>query len=538
MFLLIDNYDSFTYNLVQAFHTLGYKPKVMYNDDPSLLEEVNNPHLSMVCISPGPSHPANSGYCLEFLKKLNTKIPVLGICLGHQILSVFAGARVDVAPEIMHGKQSEIIHNATGIFKDLAIPMQVGRYHSLVAYTEGEKIEIDFTVTARGPLDEIMAIQYNDRPWVGIQFHPESVLTPEGLHLLANFPQLVAKESSSKNINEILEHLAEKKDLTESMASHAFTLLMNGQMTQAQAGAFLLALRMKGESSLELAQAMKSALASSISVEGIFSPCIDIVGTGGDGRNSFNCSTLSALTIAGMGYQVVKHGNRAVSSTCGSADALEALGIELDADPNSAAKAVAKRNFAFLFAPHFHPAFKNIGAIRKELGIRTLFNILGPMINPARPSHLLMGVARPELVPLVANALLHSTTLQRAAIVCGAGNYDEVTPIGISEITLLENGKLRNITINPENYGIKLCTVEDLAVHTKEEAISVLKNLIQGKGAQSMLDMTILNVGLALYLLEGKENFEINLENCMSKAREAVLSGVSRKVLEEVSHAS
>lgn len=227
-----------------------------------------------------------------------------------------------------------------------------------------------------------------------------------------------------------------------------------------------------------------------------------------------------------MGYKVVKHGNRAVSSKCGSADALEALGIALDENPASVAEMVRRRNFAFLFAPHFHPAFRNIGPLRKELGVRTLFNILGPMINPARPSHLLMGVARPELVPLVAETLLQSP-LYRAAVVCGAGGYDELTPMGPAEISLLHNGTIRPLALDPADFGIRSCTPEDLAVHSKEEAVDVLKELLEGNGSRAMLDMVALNVGLAVYLLE--ENMDMAL--CMARAREAVSAGLGRKVL-------
>lgn len=149
-------------------------------------------------------------------------------------------------------------------------------------------------------------------------------------------------------------------------------------MTPAQAGSFLMGLRMKGESALELAHATRAALARAVRVDGVSGVSIDVVGTGGDGRNSFNCSTATSLVLAGMGYKVVKHGNRAVSSKCGSADALEALGIGLDKNPASVAEMVRRRNFAFLFAPHFHPAFKNIGPLRKELGVRTPFQYPGP----------------------------------------------------------------------------------------------------------------------------------------------------------------
>lgn len=527
MFLLIDNYDSFTYNLVQAFYSLGHTPRVLRNDDPAVLEAATDPELRMVCISPGPGHPANAGLCPEFLRRLSPRVPVLGVCLGHQLLGLHSGARVEVGPRIMHGKQSEITHDGMGLFSGLPNPLRVGRYHSLVVRADEDAANPHFTVTARGPEGEVMALRYNDRPWVGVQFHPESVLTPDGLRLLGNFPQaLLSRESAAADVTSILEHLARREDLTAEMAAMGFALLMDGKMTPAQAGSFLMGLRMKGESALELAHATRAALARAVRVDGIAAPYIDIVGTGGDGRHSFNCSTASSLVLSGMGYTVVKHGNRAVSSTCGSADALEALGIALDDNPASVAEQVRRRNFAFLFAPYFHPAFKHVGPVRKELGIRTLFNILGPMINPARPTHLLLGVARPALVPLVAETLLQSP-LTRAAVVCGAGDYDELTPIGPAHVALLHHGKARPLALDPALFGIAPCTPEDLAVHSREEAVEVLKQLLEGRGPRAMLDMITLNVGLAVYLLE--EDLEMSV--CMARAREAVHAGVGRKVL-------
>ncbi len=555
MFLLIDNYDSFTYNLVQAFQSLGMAPHVVFNDDPKLLDLVDSEDLEMVCISPGPGHPRQAGLCLEFLERLSPQIPVLGICLGHQLLGLFAGAKVEVGPCIMHGKQSEIVHDGMGIFRDVTMPMKVGRYHSLVVRkgentVEGKELSgldsiaddyvnsensRDFTVTARGPEGEVMALQYKHRPWVGVQFHPESVLTPDGLRMLANFPQAISTQENAKlDMRSVLECLAQKKDLTGAMAASSFAALMDGRMTQAQAGAFLMSLRMKGESALEMAHAVRAALARAVRVDGITSPCIDVVGTGGDGRSSFNCSTATSLVLAGLGHKVIKHGNRAVSSKCGSADALEALGVALDADPKSAVDAVKSRNFAFLFAPHFHPAFKNVGPLRKELGMRTLFNLLGPMINPARPSHLLMGVARPELIPLIAETLQQSP-LQRAAIIYGAGGYDEITPIGPATVALLENGRIEPLYLDPAQFGFAPCTVDDLTVHSKEEAVAVLKELLQGKGPQAMLDMIALNVGLSLYLLEGGQNQQNqSLDACMHKARHAVAKGVGQAIVDSV----
>lgn len=430
MFLFIDNYDSFSWNLVQAFYALGRKPVVHANDDPRILELATSPELEAVCISPGPSHPRNAGLCLEFLKRLPASVPVLGVCLGHQLLGYFAGAEVSRAPYVMHGKSSDIIHDGAGLFSGLPNPMTVGRYHSLVVQSKEDEPNPRFTVTSRGPEGEVMALRYNDRPWVGIQFHPESILTPNGLQLLGNFPDnVVPSGQKEKRISRILDALAAGQDLTADMAAAGFADIMDGRMTSAQAGCFLMGLRMKGETPLEMAHAVGIALGRANRVEGLEGDCIDVVGTGGDGRNSFNCSTATALTLAGMGYRVVKHGNRAVSSSCGSADALEGLGFPLDVAPEDVRRLLDERNFAFLFAPNFHPSFRNVGPIRRELGIRTLFNLLGPLINPARPTHILLGVARPELVELLAETLRQSH-IRKAAVVYGAGGYDEVTPLG------------------------------------------------------------------------------------------------------------
>jgi anthranilate synthase component 2 len=191
MFLLIDNFDSFTYNLVQAFQQLGKEPLVMRNNEPQLLDLAKSKDLEMVCISPGPSTPDNTGLCLPFLDKLPSSVPVLGVCLGHQVLGHFAGAPVTVAGRIMHGKTSKLRHTGEGLFKDLPQDVEVGRYHSLLVRMDEASGEVKkrLKVTAWTDQDEVMGLAYTDRPWVGVQFHPESVLTPDGPLLLARFPE-------------------------------------------------------------------------------------------------------------------------------------------------------------------------------------------------------------------------------------------------------------------------------------------------------------------------------------------------------------
>jgi anthranilate synthase component 2 len=189
MFLLIDNFDSFTFNLVQAFQGLGADPTVLRNDRQELLDLAASGTLKMVCLSPGPSRPENAGLCLEFLARLPHSVPVLGVCLGHQTLGHFAGAKVEVADRIMHGKTSMVSHDGSGLFTGLPNPFEVGRYHSLLVKADEAPAEVKklLTVTARTDQGEVMGIKYADRPWVGVQFHPESVLTPLGPQLLANF---------------------------------------------------------------------------------------------------------------------------------------------------------------------------------------------------------------------------------------------------------------------------------------------------------------------------------------------------------------
>lgn len=189
MILFIDNYDSFSYNIVQYFLLTGREPLVLTNDNPRVLELADDPELECVILSPGPSNPENAGYCLEFLKRLPHHIPVLGVCLGHQCLGHHAGCSVVRGPKVMHGKTSDIAHDGTGLYAGIASPMQIGRYHSLVVKVPQEHPLLE--VTARDEDGEVMSMRYKDRPWVGVQYHPESILTPEGLKLIANFPHSI-----------------------------------------------------------------------------------------------------------------------------------------------------------------------------------------------------------------------------------------------------------------------------------------------------------------------------------------------------------
>jgi anthranilate synthase/phosphoribosyltransferase len=562
VFLLIDNYDSFTFNLVQAFQTLGAHPRVLRNDDPALPELAGHPELKAVCISSGPGHPDRAGLCPEFLRLLPPRVPVLGVCLGHQALARRAGVPVVVAPRIMHGKVSEIRHNGVSLFNGLPDPLRAGRYHSLVAEA-GDDNPV-FAVTARAEAGEIMALEYRDRPWMGVQFHPESVLTPDGPRLLGNFlalarsaaqtpgefraaaqapeelrsaaqnaqpedasPQSVAGARTPYPLSLIMDRVARRENLPASMARAAFARLMDGEMTPAQAGAFLLGLRAKGETPEEMGEAVAAVLARAVPVDlPDDAQVLDVVGTGGDGRFSFNCSSGTALTLAALGHKIVKHGNRSVSSRCGSADVLEGLGFDLEPTPEELQKHLAEDGFVFLFAPRFHPSFRHVMPIRRELGVRTLFNLMGPLVNPARPRRCFLGVADRDLLPLVARTLARMGG-RRGAVVHGAGGYDELTTLGPADVAYVDDTDVRFTTLDPAEYGFSPDDPEQLSINGPEDGTAVLGELLDGRGPQAMRNMLALNTGFALHLLSP----ERPLAACMEDAGQAVADGAGGRYL-------
>ncbi|MDR1922127.1 MAG: anthranilate phosphoribosyltransferase [Candidatus Adiutrix sp.] len=537
MLLIIDNYDSFTYNLSQAFQRLGRVPLVVRNDAPGLLELAGRDDLTEVCLSPGPGRPGTAGLCARFLELLTEKgrrLPVLGVCLGHQVLAEFAGLPVVLAGRVMHGRASLVEHCGTGLFQGLPQPMKAGRYHSLLAgEPDKSALRFELEITARTPEGEIMALAYRDWPWVGIQFHPESVLTPQGQDLLANFltggaPQTAAAAPARETpepISRTFETLGLRRDLDREMAERIFERLMDGELSQAQAGALLLSLRTKGETPVEVAAAARAVLKRANPAPKAQGPALDVVGTGGDNRFSFNCSTGTALTCAALGHQVLKHGNRSVSSRSGSADVLERLGFNIELPVSEAPAQLARTNFLFLYAPQYHPAFRHIMPVRRELGVRTLFNILGPLVNPAQPSHRLIGVYQPELLDLMAGALVRLGSVT-AAVVHGAGGYDELTPLGPAQVRLVREGRIESLILDPAEYGLSPCAPEELAIRDPAEGARVLRSLLTGGGPKPMSGMLAFNVALALLLLRGG-----NMRERMEEALAAVAAGAGGRLL-------
>jgi anthranilate phosphoribosyltransferase len=303
---------------------------------------------------------------------------------------------------------------------------------------------------------------------------------------------------TSPVLGSALARLVSGHDLTQEEMAAAVSAVMDGEASPAQIGGFLVALRMKGETVAEIAgaaTAMRSR-ARSIRVSGQGGPLLDTCGTGGDGAGTFNVSTAAAFVVAGAGFQVAKHGNRSVSSRCGSADVLERLGLNLDAPPELVERALAEVGVAFLFAPLLHAAMRHAAAPRRELGLRTVFNLLGPLTNPAGATHQLVGVYEARLTRPVAE-VLGRLGCAGALVVCGEGGLDEISLSGPTRVSQLRGGKVSDYTIRPEELGFRPVPLAAVRGGDVAENARLLLATLRGEDGPRT-EMVILNAAGAL----------------------------------------
>lgn len=332
-------------------------------------------------------------------------------------------------------------------------------------------------------------------------------------------------------IDSAIKKLAIKEILTEEEVRDVINQIMRGETTSAQIGAFLIGLRVNGETPSQILGAVKALRDNFIPVE-IENPenLIDTCGTGGDGAKTFNISTAVAIVAASGGAKVAKHGNRAVSSKSGSADVLTELGIKIDFDEIQSKKIIEDNGMAFLFAPKYNGAMKNVAKERKELGTRTIFNIIGPLSNPAPLTGQLLGVYDGSLVEPVGEVLLN-LGLERAMVVYGDDGLDEITTTTTTSVCEVKDGKTITYKLDPEKLGIKKATLEDIkGGEAKENAEIILKVLKGEKGAQ--MDIVALNAGAALYVAKIVDS----LEQGIKKAVELLDSGAAYEKYMELSN--
>jgi anthranilate phosphoribosyltransferase len=296
----------------------------------------------------------------------------------------------------------------------------------------------------------------------------------------------------------LLTKLHRREDLTEAEAAGAMVEVMEGRATAAQTAGLLIALSMKGERPVEIVGLARTMRRCAVKLEGSFDDVFDTCGTGGDGLHTLNVSSLAALIVAACGVRVAKHGNRSVSSHCGSADLFEALGVNVEATPAVVERCLRDIGIAFFFAPTFHPSMRHAGPARRELGVRTAFNLLGPLTNPAGASRQLVGVPRPEHTDLLARALarLGST---RAWVVHGADGLDEISIAGYTKVTECCDGGIRTFYVHPSDYGLSLGTLASVRVDDVDESVTMARRVIKGVQGPAR-DLVLANAATGLFL--------------------------------------
>ena len=339
-------------------------------------------------------------------------------------------------------------------------------------------------------------------------------------------------------IKESIAGVVAGTDLTQSEMEETMDEIMTGRATPAQIGAFITALRIKGETVEEITGAamVMRAKATGIDIKDIDrddiniedETILDTCGTGGDGTNTFNVSTATAFVAAGGGIKVAKHGNRAVSSQCGSADALESLGVKLDISPQDVGRCLHKVGMGFLFAPLFHGAMKYAAGPRKEIGLRTIFNVLGPLTNPAGATAQVLGVYDPDLTEKIAHVLGRLGTAE-AFVVCGEGTFDEISICGPTRISHLKGGEVHSFDMTPEEYGFERAAPEAVRGGDAQRNADIIREILDG-GKGPMRDMVLLNAAAAFVAAGRAADFKKGIQ----RAEVSIDSGGAKAKLDEL----
>lgn len=334
-------------------------------------------------------------------------------------------------------------------------------------------------------------------------------------------------------IIDAIRKIINSKDLDFAEVQTVIEEITEGRTTDAQIASFLTALRLKGETVQEITAAAQTLKNKCIPLNLNTPEAIDIVGTGGDCRGTFNISTTAAFIAAGAGCKVAKHGNRSASSKTGAADVLEMLGANINLTPAESLAIFKKTGICFMFAPNHHPCMHFVAAVRQEIGIRTLFNILGPLINPAHTKMQLIGVYDENLTEPIAK-VLKNLGVTAGMTVHGKDGLDEATITGPTMVSEIKNGEITSYTISPEDFGLKRATIADIQGKNIEDNAQIIKNIFSGKETGAKLDVALLNAGLAIYITKTAPTIKEGIR----LAKAAVDNGLALKTLENFIEAS
>ena len=334
-------------------------------------------------------------------------------------------------------------------------------------------------------------------------------------------------------MKEILAKLVAGNDLSVEEAKKAQEIILTGQATDAQIAAFLTALRMKGETIDEITGLASVLRDKANTIAPKVDKHVDLVGTGGDCTYSFNISTTSAFVVAAAGLPLAKHGNRSISSKSGAGDVLEALGVNISADPDVVSRCVETVGIGFMFAPHFNPAMKYVGKVRKELGFRTVFNTLGPLSNPSRAKAMVVGVYDKNLTETIANAMMNMG-VERALVVSGNDNMDEITLTGATTISEIKDNTVNTYTVTPEQFGFETVELKELQGGDRKVNAQITKDILSGKEKGAKRNIVLLNAGATLYA----GGMCSSIEEGIKLAEKTIDSGKAASIIDALVEAS
>ena len=512
MILMIDNYDSFVFNVEQYLKEMTDDEVITVRNDAITIDDIKKMNPSKIIFSPGPKHPKDSGICLEILNNTDElgNIPILGICLGHQAIGMNFGGEIKRLENPLHGKTSEItvLSDNSVLFKNLPKKFKVMRYHSLYVDDIPEELE----VTAKSEDGVAMAVEHKSKNIFGIQFHPESIFTEYGKNMIRNFLNIEVSETLQNNensnntkekgnfidMNKYLKKLQENIALTDTDFREICKIIDSKNYDIVQLGALLVLISEKSLYPESLTAFVKNILEYSTTFEDD-SDMIDVCGTGGDGFKTINISTAVAFILGAMGVNVAKHGNRAISSKSGSSDVLDKLGVPLE---NSLANQIEKlhvKNLAFFHAPFFHKLVGEVREVRSRLGIRTVFNILGPLLHPnTKLKYQLVGLYHEPVHRLYAETL-QLLGRKHALAVRGNDGLDEITICDDTKIIEVKGEQILEYTISPESFGFKRAFHSEIEGGTPEENAEILVKILKGEEKSAKFDIVVLNAMFALY---------------------------------------
>lgn len=512
MILLIDNYDSFVFNVEQYLRELTNEEVKTVRNDAITLEKIKILNPSRIVLSPGPKHPKDSGICLEILKNIENT-PILGICLGHQAFGLVFGGKIEKLEIPLHGKTSEI--TVTGknsiLFKGMPEKFNVMRYHSL--YVSEENLPEELTVTAKSDDGIIMALEHKTKDIYGIQFHPESFFTEYGKNIIKNFISNTKKEtlqSNDKNTEETerkkadevfkkyLKKLQDNIPLADNDFKEICEVINSKNYDIVQLGALLVLISEKSLYPESLTAFVKNILEYSVTFSDD-TPMIDLCGTGGDGLKTINISTTVAFIVAAMGVKVAKHGNKSVTSKSGSSDVIDKLGLTMEKSLITQLNKLENTNLAFFHAPFFHKLVGEVREVRQRLGIRTVFNVLGPLLHPNRKlKYQLVGLYHEPVHRLYAETL-QLLGREHALVVRGNDGLDEISICDETKIVEVKGDKILEYTVSPETFGFRRAFHADIEGGTPEENAEILVRTLKGEENSPKSDIVILNAMFALY---------------------------------------